>query len=258
MTISHRAQVQSQLLDPAIPVSTGLRALIVLAEEHGAAATAAWARQELEGHPAGRVPDYRKITAPIYGMAMRHGSPVYQGLALADLPASHRDEVSQRHAALGLYQDVATLEQMLLPAPEYALGPHQMLRPELPNAGELIRLLPPRTDDLRFHTLYWWIKPADVQGVLDKIRTVAEAKAVALSALPPTAPAITDHQAVTVNVEGKRNNVNVTANRSHHGNAGFQPASDDSKWGRRQTIWTIISVVVAIVGAYFAYRQWKG
>jgi hypothetical protein len=58
---------------------------------------------------------------------------------------------------------------------------------------------------------------------------------------------------------GKRNIVNVTANQSHHGDAGTRPpASADSPWTRQQTIWTVVGVLVAIVGAYFAYRQWKG
>ncbi|WP_199515720.1 AbiTii domain-containing protein [Nucisporomicrobium flavum] len=185
MTPESRTQVQTHLLDPVTPVSTGLRALVALADAIGERVTATWARQELDGHPADRLPDYRRVTAPIYGMAMRAGAPVYQRVDLADLPASHREEISRRHAALGLHQGVVTLERALVPQPEYALSPDPILHPDLPADVELIRLMPPRDDDLRFAKLYWAIKPDDVRGVLDAIRAAAETKVRALNLPDP-------------------------------------------------------------------------
>jgi AbiTii len=216
MTISHRANVQNQLLEPTIAVSTGLRALVVLADELHDPATAAWARQELGGHPAdGPVPDYRKVTAPIYGVALQHGSLVRELLDLADLPAPYRDEISRRHAALGLHQGVAALERALQPESAYEYGPHPVLRPQLPHADELARLLPARPDGLRFTELYWMIGSDSVRGMLDAIRSTAEVKLRALPEPPPP--------------------------------AGIEEGRTQTRWTIRQTRWTIAGVVVTVL-----------
>jgi hypothetical protein len=78
--------------------------------------------------------------------------------------------------------------------------------------------------------------------------------------LPPTpTPTPTPHAAGAQLGDPDANTITVTANRSHHGDAGTQPASaGESNWTRHQTIWTVVGVLVAIVGTYFAYRQWKG
>jgi hypothetical protein len=60
----------------------------------------------------------------------------------------------------------------------------------------------------------------------------------------------------------------VAGNQTAHGNHNSMTGKDDAvaaaqsgkeySWTRHQTIWTIVGVLVAIVGAYIAYRQWKG
>jgi len=112
-------------------------------------------------------------------------------------------------------------------------------------------------------SVYWAVSTSVFRGVLDEIRTTAVAILSELRAESPDdeppAPEAAD-QAVNVIVHGgTRNTVTVTTNRSHHGDAGVQPAAGgESNWTRHQTVWTVIGVLVAIVGAYFAYRQWKG
>lgn len=181
MAISHRAHVQSLLLNPATPVSTGLRELVVLATELQDPTTAAWARQEIDGHPAtGPLPNYRKVTAPIIGAAMPNGREVRRQLSLADLPPDRRDEIARLDAALGLHQGIATLEARRT---LYAASPDPVFRPGLPDIPELIRLMPARDDGLNFVTLYWDIGANRVNDVLAKIRTAAE-EMVRMLAIP--------------------------------------------------------------------------
>jgi AbiTii len=185
MTMSHRAQVQSLLLDQATPLVKALNATIVLADEYGDAATAAWARQEIDGYPVGGpLPDYRKVVAPIVGAGMPHGREARCRLSLADLPASRRAEIARLDTELGLPHGVSFLEggrnRTLLPA-----TPHPLLRPELPGAAELIRLLPERADGITFATLYWDIGSRSAADVLARIRATAEERVRALEAPYP-------------------------------------------------------------------------
>lgn len=177
---SHRAEVRSMLLDPSTPLAAALRECVALAEENGDTAFAAWADRELTGHPTGGPgPVYRRISAPIYGEALRHGSPVRQHLRVEDLAATHREEVTRHDAALALHQGVAVLEAALADGGEWR-GRAAVLIPELPQSAELIRLMPPRADDLRFHTLYWAISAQTIEQVLAAIRQTAETRVRAL------------------------------------------------------------------------------
>ena len=69
-------------------------------------------------------------------------------------------------------------------------------------------------------------------------------------------------QAVNVVLHGgKRNHVTVATAKADRGaTAGVVPAGDrpESKWTKTATICTVLSVLVAIIAAYFTYRQWRG
>ncbi|MFI7434259.1 AbiTii domain-containing protein [Micromonospora haikouensis] len=185
MTMSHRARVQTLVGDPATSLVQALHALIVLADEYSHPATAAWARQEIDGYPAvGPVPDYRKITAPIIGAGMPNGREIRQQVLLAGLPDSHREEIARLADGLALRQGIATLERSQS-RPLYAASPDPVLRPGLPDLPELIRLMPERADGLTFVTLYWDIGFGRVAEVLAKIRGMAEEKVRGLAAPYP-------------------------------------------------------------------------
>jgi hypothetical protein len=177
--------VHARLLDPASPLAPGLRALLALAHERGDTATEAWARQELGGYLGGvDLPGYRKISAPIYGAALRDGATDLQHLGLDDLPADHRNQIGQLDANLGLRHGVADLEQALPRDGRYPLDTDPVLRPALPGYAQMLDHLSERPDGLPFAILYWLISASTVTDVLTAIRDTAEAK---LRALPPPA-----------------------------------------------------------------------
>jgi hypothetical protein len=102
--------------------------------------------------------------------------------------------------------------------------------------------------------------------VLDQIRTTLVRLTSEIRAtMSDDADVPTEEQAAhAVNVVlngGKRNQVTVTAAQAGTGaTARVEPASEhrESSWTKTQTIWTILGVVIAIVGVYVAYRQWRG
>jgi len=113
--------------------------------------------------------------------------------------------------------------------------------------------------------LYWGVSTSTVQGVLDRIRTAAvEIMSELHAAMPdddhPPSPEVADQAVNVVLHGGKRNQVTVTTAKADRGaTAGVVPAGDrPESWTKTATIWTILGVIVAIVGAYFAYRQWRG
>jgi hypothetical protein len=69
-------------------------------------------------------------------------------------------------------------------------------------------------------------------------------------------------QAVQVVLHGgKRHNVVVTSAQADNGaTTTVSPTADarESRWTKTQTIWTAIGAIVAVIGAYPAYRQWRG
>ena len=59
---------------------------------------------------------------------------------------------------------------------------------------------------------------------------------------------------------GKRNQVTVTTAQADKGASASIAVPDEQKesgWTKTQTIWTVIGVIVAIIGLYVAYLQLK-
>jgi hypothetical protein len=105
-----------------------------------------------------------------------------------------------------------------------------------------------------------------VQGVLDRIRTAAVEIMSELRAGMPDddttpSPEVADQAVNVVLHGGKRNRVTVATAKADRGStAGVLPADDqpESWWTKTATIWTVLGVLVAIIAAYLAYRQWRG
>jgi hypothetical protein len=183
------AQVRRMLRDPQTPLTDALRELTVLADGLGATAVSAWARQELDGYsPTGPVPGYRRIAAPIVGEAIESGAPLRRDVDLADLPAAYRDEVTAAGAALALPEGVAALERLLAEGGPWT-GTNAVQRRELPHLPQLLRLLPARTDQLHFVTLFWAISADHVAETLRAIRAEAETRLAAVPNPPPASAA---------------------------------------------------------------------
>jgi hypothetical protein len=181
--MTNATDVHALLLDPGTPLDAGLRSLLALAHERGDSATEDWARRELDGYSDDEtLPDYRKISAPIYGAEMQLGSPILHQIGLDELPADRRDQIARLDAALGLHHGVAELEQALTRDGQYLLSPDPVLRPALPEYTKMLTHMPERADGLTFVILYWIISTAQVTAVLTAIRAEAAAK---FGALPP-------------------------------------------------------------------------
>ncbi|WFE38072.1 hypothetical protein [Micromonospora sp. WMMD998] len=137
-----------------------------------------------------------------------------------------------------------------------------------PGSAEAVKLMNYERSDQGavVSRLYWSVSTARVEGILDQIRTtlvrlVSEIRATMSddASIPTSEQAA---QAVNVVLHGgRRNQVTVTTAQAGDGGiAHSEPAEErtESGWTRAQTIWTVIGVIVAIIGAYFAYRQWRG
>ncbi|MFC4066733.1 AbiTii domain-containing protein [Actinoplanes subglobosus] len=183
MPISHRSDVENQLLDTGIRLSTGLRALAVLAKDHGKQAVSDWAAKELDGYPASEpLPTYRRFSpVPLLFLGINQGGRTSsERLDIASLSEAQRETLFGTGVGRGLHHGVTILENRQMPGRAYAISADPAFRPDLPLVNELIQQLDPAPNALWLPSVHWRISTDQIKRVLDGIRAEAVTRARAL------------------------------------------------------------------------------
>lgn len=268
-TVSRRdssllAEIERGALDDGVALAATLRKCIALGAQARNAELRDWAAQELNGYRDDTViPPYRIINAPLTVdvLSFRH-QVTDQQISALDLPDVVRDHISEE---LKLAHGVGDLQALLR---NTANAGETSVKLAPPGSAEVMKMMTyeRRDQGVTVTAFYWSVHIARIEGVLDQIRTtlvslVSEIRAtMSDDASVPTA----EQAAQAVNVVlhgGERHQVTVTTAQASTGaTARIEPTEEraESGWTRTQTIWTIIGVVVAVIGTYFAYRQWHG
>lgn len=269
VTVSRRdrsllAEIEQEALDDGVALTATLRKCIALGAQARNAELRDWAAQELNGYrDDSEIPAYRIIDAPLTVDVLSFRYHVTgQQISASDLPDVVREHISEE---LKLAHGAGDLQALLRNA---GRAGETSVKLAPPGSAEVMKLMnyARRDQGITVTGFYWSVHIARIEGVLDQIRTtlvrlVSEIRAtMSDDASVPTA----EQAAQAINVVlhgGKRHQVNVTTAQASSGaTAQIESAEEraESGWTRTQTIWTIIGVVVAVIGAYFAYRQWRG
>lgn len=268
-TVSRRdnsllAEIERDALNEAAPLAATLRKCIALGAQARNDELRDWASQELNGYrDDSTIPPYRVVYAPLkVDLANMRFVSRGQQISATDLPEFAQEHISEE---VKLARGVGDMQALVRNA-ERSGDTTVKLSPA--GGAEVLKIMnyEQQKQGVSVHALYWDLSTAILEGALDQIRTtlvrlVSEIRAtMADDESIPTA----EQAAQAVNIVlhgGRRNKVNVnTAQAGAGGTAHAEPPAEqgESGWTKTQTIWTIISVVVAVVGAYFAYRQWRG
>ena len=257
------AEIERGALDHA-PLTGVLQKCIALGGQTRNAELRDWASQELHGYRNdNEIPEYRIIHVPLMvnGVTPTH-QITGQQISAWDLPAVAHESISEE---LKLAHGVGDLQGLVRNAERSGKTAVMMV----PNgSADLVKLMnhEMQGSGQTIMSLYWNVNTARIEGTLEQIRTtlirlVSEMRAtMSDDASMPSA----EQAAQALNVVlhgGKRNQVTVNAPQAASGGtASIQPAGEykESGWTKNQTIWTVISVIVALVGLYIAYRQWRG
>jgi hypothetical protein len=256
-------EIERDALDDRVPLASILRKCIALGAQARNAELRDWASQELNGYrdDDSAIPPYRIIYAPLTvdGANFRFKISGEQ-ISASDLPEVAHGTVSEE---VPFAQGVGDLEALVRNTAK-AGKTSVMLSP--PGAADLVKLMnyERQGQGSLVSRLYWDVHIGRVEGILDQIRTTLVRLTSEIRASMPSDTSVptAEQAAQAINVVlhgGTRNQVTVTtAQTGDSGTAEVAAPPPESHWTRTQTIWTIVGVVVAVVGAYFAYRQWRG
>jgi AbiTii len=258
------AEIERGALDHRAPLTAVLQKCIALGGQARNAELRDWASQELHGYRNdNEIPQYRIIHAPLLIDAVTSNGQIRgQQISAWDLPDVAHGVISEE---LKLAHGVGDLQALVRNAERKGetavkLGP--------PDSADLVKLMnhEAQTPGQAIMRLYWDVSIARITGTLEQIRTtlirlVSEMRATMSydASIPSSEQAA---QAINVVLRGgKRNQVTVTAAHADGAaTATIEPPGElkESGWAKTQTIWTVISVIVALIGLYIAYRQWRG
>jgi hypothetical protein len=179
------AQIETDVVDDTVPVSSLLQKCIVLGGQAGSEKMRDWARRELNGYAgADAVPDYRHVPAAL--MALITNRTGYNGITQrfddSVFPRQIRDIIREKvdleDAILG--EGVGVLEAMAgQDTQEHRLIPSW--------AGFIADTLnehnmPPNS---RVAEVYWSVSSASIRGILVRVRTALAELVAELIALTP-------------------------------------------------------------------------
>lgn len=251
-------EIEGDLLSNA-PLGDCLRKCIALGLALRSDVLKDWATQELEGYSGiDDGPSYRRVTARIVGDITSRAAEIRN----EPVPVTKLPDPFQAMLRAGGYPMLDGVADVAAYA-EQAKSRDGFLALSIPDSDRLAAHLTPTVlrPGARYTRISYRIEPAALDGLLGRVRTQAiyildEIRDLISDADEPSAKA-TD-QAVNVVVSGgKRHKINVTTNQAQHGNARSTaaPASTDDKdfarqalqWTKRQTYWTIASVVLAVL-----------
>jgi AbiTii len=215
------AQIEADVVDAAVPLSSILQTCIVLGGQAGSQKMRDWARQELNGYAdADTVPDYRHVAAAV--MILITNSAGYNGITQrindSIFPQQIRDIIRERGALEDaiLGQGIGELEAMA------------------DQSTEEHRLIPPWSsliaDTLNRHNtaphshvaeVYWSVSNASIRGLLVRVRTALAELVAELITLTPQDQEVPDKlaadQAVQFVITGDRPTIHYTSQHAADG-----------------------------------------
>jgi hypothetical protein len=258
------AEIERLAVDHRTPLTAVLQKCIALGGQARNAELRDWASHELHGYRNdNEIPEYRIIHVPLLIDGLTFNGQIRgQQISAWDLPdvahGSIGEELKLAHGVGDLQALVRNAERSgktavrMVPNGSAALV--KLMNHEMQGSGQTIM------------SLYWEVNTARIEGTLEQIRTmlirlVSEMRATMSddASIPSSEQAA---QAINVVLRGgKRNQVTVTAAHADGGaTATIEPPGDvkESGWAKAATICTVIGVIVAVIGLYIAYRQWRG
>ncbi|MEU8076767.1 hypothetical protein AB0B31_15090 [Catellatospora citrea] len=250
-------EIERGALDDSAPLASVLRKCVALGGATRSAELRDWASRELHGYNGTELPAYRTVHAPLQADGWNARFRIQgQQISTFDLPDFAREHITNDVPLAG---GVGELEALIRNA-ERDGETAVRLQPFM--AAELVAYMNQQQGG-GIERIYWSVSTSRIAGTLDQIRTtlvrlVSEMRAtMSQDATMPTPDDAASAFNVVVN-GGERNTITITATgRDSIAVAAAAPKSE-SGWTKASTIWTIISVLIATVGLYVAYRQWRG
>ncbi|SCE63508.1 hypothetical protein GA0070216_1015 [Micromonospora matsumotoense] len=254
------AQIERGALNDAVSLASLLRKCVALGGATRSAELRDWASDELNGYRDDtKIPEYRIVHAPILadGRTFTH-QITGQQISSWDLPDFAREHITNEvRLARGVGEAVLS---------NAARNGETVVRLQPPGAADLVTFMNSQQGG-GIERIYWGVSIGQIAGTLDQIRTTLVRLASEMRAAQPAGTAMPSHEAATEAVHvvlhgGTRNVVNINTAQARDGsNATVMATPTDGKepgGSKAATIWTVAGVVVAIVSAYFTYRQWRG
>lgn len=176
------AQIEADVVDDTVPLSSLLQKCIVLGGQAGSAKMRDWARQELNGYggDVDAVPDYRHVHSAVVAVITNNAG--YNGTArridVSVFPRQIRDIVDLEDAILG--EGVGVLEAMASSGTEE----HRLIPYWSGFIADTLNQhnMPPNS---RVAEVYWSVNNASIHGILVCIRTaLAELVAELITLMP--------------------------------------------------------------------------
>jgi hypothetical protein len=159
-------ELERDVLNRTVPLADVLRSCLALASHTQAAQLREWVTAELKGYRIDRVPDYRKVAAPIMRVFDVPGQGlVTQLFEVLTLPAPVRERVNE---IVPLTQSVDDLEALIAQHEPQ----NRQIELEVFTGGMLTAIWNQNNPyGPRAVAMYWSINPAVLRGVLGQIRT---------------------------------------------------------------------------------------
>ncbi len=247
-------QIETDALDPSVPLATALRKCVSLGGRAKSSELRDWASQELRGYEPGAedLPSFRRVGAILKADShTRYGVTTGQVLTSSHLPEFAREALTNE---LAMSQGVGELEALVAQAQR---GEDNSLKMVSERASDLAAYM--SNNAFTVDVIYHEVSASVLAGVLDQIRTALTALVAEMREGPadaagvPTAEAAA--QAVNVVVNGKRNRVKVSSEQVASGEA---PSKDPAWWKRWQAGAGVIGGLATLTGAGFFLQRMIG
>lgn len=207
------AQIEADLLDDRVPLSSLLQRCAVLGRQAGSEKLRDWARWELNGYADAdtTVPDYRHVHAALMAVITNNAgyNAMTQRISEDVFPGQIRDVIRET---------VGDIEDAVIP---YGTG---MLEELASQGTDMHRLSPPfgivMADTLnqfnmapnsRVAQVYWSVSNASIHGILVRVRTALADRLAELITLTPQDQDVPDKQAAAQAIQ-----LNITGNPTIH------------------------------------------
>ena len=196
------AQIEADLLDDRVPLSSLLQRCIVLSGQAGEQELRDWARWELNGYAdVGTVPDYRHVHSPVMAVVTNNAgyNPITQRV---------RDEVFGPQIRDIIREVVGDIEDAIIP---FGTG---MLEELADQGTEMHRISPAFSDVMadtlnQFNTapnsrvvqLYWSVSNASIRGIVVRVRAALTDRVAELIRLTPPDQDVSAKQAAAQTIQ---------------------------------------------------------
>lgn len=190
------AQIEADVVDDMVPLSSLLQKCIVLGGQAGSEKMRDWARRELNGYgDADTVPDYRHVAAAVMAVITNNAgyNPMTQRIDDSAFPSQLRDFICQKVGPLDdaiLGDGIGVLETMA----SQSTNEHQLIPPWSSAVAYTLNRLNVSWNS-HVAEVYWSVSNASVRGILVRIRTALAELVAELITLTPENQDLPDKQA---------------------------------------------------------------